>query len=410
MTAGRGRFRTQRGAVLIHVAFALMGLMAFSALAVDYGVLWASRRQAQNSADAAALAGAVSMALHPLEFERARESAAAVGVANTVWGQAPDILPASDVTFPFCLPAQDTPNLCVRVNVFRNQARANALPTFFARLVGVDEQGVRATATAQVARGNVVRCAKPWAIPDRWWDVVDTNPPIDTGAWTPDDVYERREQSGPNQGQLLDPRDAYVPANGGDPDGFGRDYSGLRPQYDTGTQVALRNGHIQAQVTADWFYPLELPPDGGGGGTPAERYRANIAQCNSLPVKVGDTIHNEGGDFTVPTQEGVAELIAQDPGAYWDNSCNCVRGSAHITSPRVVPVPVFSPEDFDAQDRSGGQVTLRIVKIVGLFVEPMQGDQLIGRIMPIPAEYELAPGGILAPDPTSFLYTVMLVR
>ncbi|MGH9197813.1 MAG: pilus assembly protein TadG-related protein, partial [Acidimicrobiia bacterium] len=40
----------------------LLAVTAFSAFVVDYGVLWVGRRQAQNAADAAARAGAVSLA------------------------------------------------------------------------------------------------------------------------------------------------------------------------------------------------------------------------------------------------------------------------------------------------------------------------------------------------------------
>ena len=50
-----------RGAIMIHVAFALLALLAFSAFVVDMGVMWVSRRQAQNAADAGALAGAVAL-------------------------------------------------------------------------------------------------------------------------------------------------------------------------------------------------------------------------------------------------------------------------------------------------------------------------------------------------------------
>ncbi len=47
--------------MLVHTALVLIGLMALSTFVVDYGILWASRRQAQNAADAGALAGAVHM-------------------------------------------------------------------------------------------------------------------------------------------------------------------------------------------------------------------------------------------------------------------------------------------------------------------------------------------------------------
>jgi hypothetical protein len=39
----RSTFSSQRGAVLIHVAIALLGLIAFSTFVTDYGVMWVSR-------------------------------------------------------------------------------------------------------------------------------------------------------------------------------------------------------------------------------------------------------------------------------------------------------------------------------------------------------------------------------
>ncbi len=38
--------------MLVQVAIALVGLIAFSAFVIDYGVMWVARRQAQNAADA----------------------------------------------------------------------------------------------------------------------------------------------------------------------------------------------------------------------------------------------------------------------------------------------------------------------------------------------------------------------
>ena len=54
MTTTTARRGDDRGAILVHVAFALLALMAFASFTVDFGVMWASRRQAQNAADAGA--------------------------------------------------------------------------------------------------------------------------------------------------------------------------------------------------------------------------------------------------------------------------------------------------------------------------------------------------------------------
>ena len=92
---------------------------------------------------------------------------------------APDVTPG-DVTFPVCPPGSPGAgtNSCIRVNVFRNQrADGNPLPTFFGRLLDINEQGVRATATAEVMFGDSTDCVKPFAIPDKWLEARDDRGP-----------------------------------------------------------------------------------------------------------------------------------------------------------------------------------------------------------------------------------------
>ena len=95
-------------------------------------------------------------------------------------------------------------DLCVRANVYRNQSHGSALPTFFAHILGITSQGVQATATARVLVGNSASCMRPWALTDKWYDLVDTDNPIEgTPTWTFDDKYERYFENGPNRGQLM---------------------------------------------------------------------------------------------------------------------------------------------------------------------------------------------------------------
>jgi Flp pilus assembly protein TadG len=64
---------SDRGAVVIQMAVCMLVLLAFTAFVVDYGVMWASRGQAQTSADAGALAGATSLAFDSMtDFAGAR--------------------------------------------------------------------------------------------------------------------------------------------------------------------------------------------------------------------------------------------------------------------------------------------------------------------------------------------------
>jgi Flp pilus assembly protein TadG len=154
----RERRRDERGAVLVHVAISLTALLAFGALVVDLGVKWVARGQAQNAADAGALAAAVALSLEDpddmSDAGPAKQSALAYARANEIWGEQPDVDVTADVTFLGPDMANrcpdDSDDRCVRVDVHRNQARGNPLPTFFAGIVGVTNQGVRATATAQI--------------------------------------------------------------------------------------------------------------------------------------------------------------------------------------------------------------------------------------------------------------------
>src|SRR4051812_39366116 len=95
--------RSERGAIVIHAAVALLALTMFSAFIMDYGVLWSSRSQAQNSADAGAMSAAINMMNDPSDLTQARVSARRVANGNPIWGQLPaaaDILVDLPITCP----------------------------------------------------------------------------------------------------------------------------------------------------------------------------------------------------------------------------------------------------------------------------------------------------------------------
>jgi hypothetical protein len=217
--------------VLIHVAIALLGLIAFSAFVADYGVMWVSRGQAQTAADAGALSGALSLAFDSsTNFTAAKERARAVAIANMVFGGAPDVQ-LTDVTFPPCPPnTPGLPDTCVKVDAFRNQTRGNPLPMFFGRLVGVNDQGVRATATAQIVTGTHTDCLKPWAILDRWDEYDGAEPdypnpdPDFNYASTFDRYSDGKGKTPPAEADL------YVPPGG--TNGTGQDFGCRRMKED----------------------------------------------------------------------------------------------------------------------------------------------------------------------------------
>ncbi|MDQ3007051.1 MAG: pilus assembly protein TadG-related protein, partial [Chloroflexota bacterium] len=68
--------KSEKGQALVLIAFAAVGLFAFTALSVDGGRVFSDRRHAQNAADTAALAAALAKLRAPLTPPTAADLAA----------------------------------------------------------------------------------------------------------------------------------------------------------------------------------------------------------------------------------------------------------------------------------------------------------------------------------------------
>jgi Flp pilus assembly protein TadG len=369
----RRRLASERGAILIQVGVAIFVLSAFAMFIVDYGVLSVSRHQAQNAADAGALAGATALALDDFDDRSAagpaKVAARSFAQLNAVWGEQPDVQMATDVRFyadaPEDFPASCITDDCIRVDVYRNQTRQNPLPMFFGWLVGLSQQGVRATATARAAVANASDCLKPWAVADKWAE----NNPVPNSKWTPDSTFD---PTGPNP-------DVYKKQNGGDDPGTSYTLD------DVGTELRLKIGHPDdGQITPGWFQALDLPCAAFGNG--AKCYEENIRGCTSATFAVGDVLGGDGvdlkkenGNMTGPTKDGTQDLIDLDPLAQWDsdkktvvNSCveppySCSTPGLK-QSPRIVAIPVFDTQQYWT-DGGPGQGTVHVAQILGFFVD-----------------------------------------
>jgi hypothetical protein len=414
----------ERGAVLVHVALAMLVLIAFSALAIDYGALLVSRSQAQNAADAAALAGASSLAFDdPDDIARAKESAAAAAKANIVLGATPSIVPATDVLLVNPCPpgAPGLPDTCIRANVYRSAARSNALPTFFAQILGLTSQDVRATATAQVLTGNATSCMKPWAVADRWQENWENGKPS-TAPWTTASNFDKYMKSGGDM--VPDPSvttpDVYIAPTATSPgSGFTPFDANGNQSADYGMQMTLKIGSSENRISSGWFQALALPDANGNPANGGNNYRDNIANCNPNIYEIGDTIPTEQGNMVGPTKQGVDDLTAKDPGASWNPSTKAIQGSCapgvcpdgqfHTTSPRIVPVVLFDIDSFFAGSPNG-KTSVTISNIMGFFVEGMGGNgnkDVLGRLVSIPG---LTQGTSNVDESASFMRTVLLVR
>jgi len=368
--------RDERGFSLVTIGLSLMALFGATMLAIDVGMLMWSRTQAQVSADAGALSGATALVFNSFT-DRSASGPAVTSAINTarlnqVQGAAPSVIPA-DVTFPIN-PVTGL-NDQVQVVVHRTQARGNPVPTLIAAFFGMDTADIGATATAAAYPADAATCVLPFTLPDRWEE--HTRCGTGTCTWQPTDTFEMFARQGQhyNAGPPLAIQDVYHPP--GNPSVPTTGYNATR---DKGLPLVLKAANGD-QIAPSIYNPWAIP-----GGTGADYYRANIGGCNTTIVPVGTLLAPEPGNMVGPTQQGMDELIASDPGAYWEEApgCNCVRGSNRAVSPRIRPLPLYNPERY-ARYRDSGRSgpEFEVVNYLGFFVERMQGNDVIGRIHPI---------------------------
>lgn len=418
MQTSRRRHSSDRGAILVHVAVALLVVTALSTFAVDFGLFWLSRNEAQNAADGGAMAGAIALAYDSpstADDGPAKQSALAITQTHLVWGEAPAVNVTTDITFPVC---PDGTSTCVRVDVYRNQARGNPLPMLFGRLVGLADQGIRATATAQARRANASRCLKPWIIPDMW----EEHYPDDPGTWNAiTSTFDTTTGNGNNRVPLANPDQYRPPSAGSSMTGFRA--SGT-PNH-IGLELTLKAPQPSQQngggmVGPGWVYPVRLNEDDPGGNV----YMEDIQTCSNELVEVGDLLRNETGIMVGPTMHGVDPLIASDPSATWVDpdgpggtpgqivgscmataSCPAPYSPSPTKSARVIELPVFNPAAF-SQDP--GAAYLQVVNILGFFLLERQGNEIRGVITHYGGT--ATQGGGNLPEEAAFSHTVVLVR
>ena len=75
-------------------------------------------------------------------------------------------------------------------------------------------------------------------------------------------------------------------------------------------------------------------------------------------------------------------------------------------SPRLVPIPVFNPDTYD-KGRGSGRQDIEIVKLVGFFIMPLDGNDVVGYLMDFPTAPKAGPP---APRGATFLISIALVR
>ena len=378
--------RDESGMSYVFVGLGLMGFLSATMLAIDVGMLMTARNQAQNSADAGALAGATALVFDSFTDRSAGgpvvRSALTGARGNNVMRETVSVEPA-DVLFPTDEFGEANR---VQVTVYRTSARGNPLSTLVARYFGVDTADISATATAEASRASGMTCVKPFTIPDKWREMQ--NPP-----WDGNDTYDAFD----NHGQPLANPDIYIPA---DQPG----YTGYNQESSRGQELVIRAG-TGDNITVSFYFSLAMPETTGGDVvTGGAEYDWNIANCNRSVMHWGDLLTTEPGNMVGPTIQGIEALIARDPTARWDTATNRVVNSSFggQQSPRVFPIPLYDPIYYDEGKRNGRNADLKTANWIGFFADHVQGNQIYGRIIPI--------AGIRDGSPTPEGLTIRAIR
>jgi Flp pilus assembly protein TadG len=390
--------------MLIQVGVAIIVLIAFTMFVVDYGIMWVSRSQAQNSADAGALAGAVALAFDDADdltaTGPAQVSARSFALQNDVFGEDPDVQFDTDIRFSI---TDDDPAIfpsvclaagvnCIRVDVYRNQARNNPLPVWFGTLVGLNDQGVRATAMAWSVPGNATECLRPFAVPGLYNENSDP----------PNDQFDLGVDTVASPGYNLDDH--------------------------LGTELMLKGGP-QTQLGPGWFRLLDIVGGSGEGGGAPDVW-SSIRGCTADYYGVGDTLTDQNGNVA-SIKKAVEDLIGLDPDAEWDddedeivdscvgdNSCfiydsegNRVANPDAKQSPRIIALPVFDIEHY-AETLAQNSPEVLVTNILGFFITHVtnQGGhlQIFGRLVTQPGLVRGGNGTV--GEQEAFLKVVQLVR
>jgi Flp pilus assembly protein TadG len=352
----------ESGMSYVFVGFGFMALLSASMLAIDVGMLMTARSQAQNSADAGALAGATALLYDDFNNRTptgpAVTSALAGATANVVMRSSVSAT-AADVDFP------NNPttgaNDRVRISVRRTAQRGNPVQTLIASYFGIASADIGATATAEAAPGNAMDCVKPFTIPDKW---IERH----TAPYDATDTFETGDE--------------YIPAYkaDGSPD---PDYTGYNSERDKGLELMIRAGNGN-NVSPSMYFSLAMTSDTG-----ASDYRWNIANCNTTTYKWDDRLILEPGSMMGPTVQGINDLIDQDENATWNTTTNTVVNSAFGNhSPRIFPIPLYDPNFYNVGKQNGRNADLKTANWIGFFVTRVQSNNIYGRIVPLAGKYD----------------------
>ena len=252
----------ERGSVTAIVALSITALVALLALGIDLGGLFNARSEAQRAADAAALAGASAF----LDAER-------TALSSTATARAIEFATSNAVRNEGVQPEEVSVWVDLDSSTVRAAIRRDGVPTWFARLVGIDAVDIGAEATAWAGEAGSAQCVKPFAVPDMWQETSDDL--NGNRIWDDGEHWKYDPSSG-------DRYDGYSgPGGSANETGYGSDWRdgrvddiGRRYEGDYGRRITLKVTDPHDAYVPSFFLPWVLPPDDnqsscgttGGGG------------------------------------------------------------------------------------------------------------------------------------------------
>ncbi len=298
MTAVNRHMNNRRGAVAAFVALLLIPMLALVALAVDYGYILVVRTDLQRAADHAALAAVqelIPAADGTQDEQAARDKVREFSRYNT--GDANFSVRDADIEIGRYNPTNVYNNFqilqngtydTVRVTLRRDDVSNSPVSLFFARIIGITESQITASATAVLQKGSYLPPGAdvlPFAVPQHSWDTQGAG-----DSWS---IY--------GDGRLEDDTGAAVPGNWGTLD--------IGSASNSTSELAdqIRNGLTQADLTAlhstgtissdehiDAGQTISLNADTGLSS--GLRYAVTDSHGTTKVVPIFDTVSDDGGN------------------------------------------------------------------------------------------------------------------
>lgn len=418
--------KKDRGNALIMGAISFAVLTGFGVLTIDIGRILVTRTQLQNAADAGALAGA------SLFCESGNPTDAEIQSRVRLIG-GNHVSLAMDTPQKVDIPNSQieiTRDLVANKNVVEVHT-SSVTKQYFLNLMqgqgwggkGGNSDTVSAVAAAACGATCGVQCVKPWSIPDRWDDIT----PIagynggHLGNWANDNKFDQEKFIDANNNQVWDPGESFDDLNNNgqfDSEAYNDKLTGyipdpypgnfLSPRGDLGLELTLHPGTPADAPEPGQYYSVDLPAINRGTPiTGGDEYEENIANCNPASIWPGDWLQVEPGGKVGPTNQGMRDLIAQDPDAYWDPITQSVQGSKFQISPRIVLIPIHDPR---IAIQSGRTSKLQVTKVAAFFMEQLEGSaEVRGRFLKVRAPGEPCVAGN-GTSGISFTYSLSLIR